>query len=123
MTISSDNKFELLAVAVASGQSVKDAALAMGLSKPRAYHVSSSEAFRSRVAEIRQAALDQAVGRLNEAATKAVAALVAVLDTGAPRDRIVAAKSILSLLPGLSELGEIRARLDRLERGQNARVA
>jgi len=123
VTISSDNKFELLAVAVASGQSVKDAALAMGLSKPRAYHVSSSEAFRSRVAEIRQAALDQAVGRLNEAATKAVAALVAVLDTGAPRDRIVAAKSILSLLPGLSELGEIRARLDRLERGQNARVA
>ena len=123
MTISSDNKFELLAVAVASGQSIKDAASAMGLSKPRAYHVSSSEAFRSRVSEIRQAALDQAVGRLNEAATKAVAALVAVLDTGAPRDRIVAAKSILSLLPGLSELGEIRARLDRLERGQNARVA
>lgn len=123
MTISSDTKFEILAVAVASGQSIKNAAESMKLSKPRAYHVAGTAAFKTRVAEIRQQALDEAVGKLNEAANKAVAALVSVLDTGEDRDRIVAAKAVLSLLPGLSELGEIRARLDRLERGQNSRIA
>lgn len=123
MTTSSDTKFEILAVAVASGQSIKNAAESMRLSKPRAYHVAGTAAFKARVSEIRQQALDEAVGKLNEAANKAVAALVSVLDAGEDRDRIVAAKAVLSLLPGLSELGEIRARLDRLERGQNARIA
>lgn len=123
MTTTSDTKFEILAVAVASGQSIKNAAEAMKLSKPRAYHVAGTAAFKARVAEIRQQALDEAVGKLNEASNKAVAALVSVLDTGDDRDRIVAAKAVLSLLPGLSELGEIRTRLDRLERGQSARIA
>ena len=123
MSISSDTKFEILAVAVASGQSIKNAAESMRLSLPRAYHVAQSQLFKTRVSEIRQVALDEAVGKLNEAANKAVAALVSVLDTGDDRDRIVAAKAVLSLLPGLSELGEIRARLDRLERGNQARVA
>lgn len=123
MTISSDTKFEILAVAVASGQSIKSAAESMKMSLPRAYHVAGSQLFKTRVSEIRQAALDEAVGKLNEAANKAVAALVSVLDTGEDRDRIVAAKAVLSLLPGLSELGEIRTRLDRLERGNQARVA
>lgn len=123
MTIVSDTKFEILAVAVASGQSIKSAAESMKMSLPRAYHIAGSQLFKTRVSEIRQAALDEAVGKLNEAANKAVAALVSVLEAGEDRDRIVAAKAVLSLLPGLSELGEIRARLDRLERGNQARVA
>ena len=117
MTTISDNKAELLAVAVASGQAIKDAAEDCGYSVSRAYHVSASVEFKSRVAEIRQTVLDGAVGRLNAAAARAVDALVAVLDSGEDKDRITAAKTVLSLLGPISELGELRARLDRLEHG------
>lgn len=122
MTATSDNKAELLAVAVASGQAIKEAAPACGLSVSRAYHITSTVEFRSRVAEIRQSVLDEAVGRLNAAAIRAVDALVAVLDSGEDKDRITAAKTVLSLLGPISELGELRARLDRLELGKS-RVA
>ena len=117
MTTISDNKAELLAVAVASGQAIKDAAEDCGFSVSRAYHVSASVDFKCRVSEIRQTVLDGAVGRLNAAAARAVDALVAVLDSGEDKDRITAAKTVLSLLGPISELGELRARLDRLEHG------
>ena len=117
MTTISDNKAELLAVAVASGQAIKDAAEDCGFSVSRAYHVSASVDFKCRVSEIRQQVLDGAVGRLNAAATRAVDALIAVLDSGEDKDRITAAKTVLSLLGPISELGELRARLDRLEHG------
>ena len=117
MTTASDNKAELLAVAVASGQAIKDAAEACGYSVSRAYHVSASVDFKCRVSEIRQQVLDGAVGRMNAAALRAVDALVAVLDSGEDKDRITAAKTVLSLLGPISELGELRARLDRLEHG------
>jgi hypothetical protein len=123
MTATSDNSRELLAVAVASGKAIKDAAVECGLSASRAYHVSSSDEFKGRVAEIRREILDAAVGRLNEAATRAVSALVSILDTGEDKDRIVAAKAILSSLGPISELGELRSRLDRLERSRAGRVA
>ena len=123
MTATSDNSRELLAVAVASGQAIKDAAEACGFSVSRAYHVSASDDFRRRVAEIRQQVLDGAVGRLNKAAVRAVDALVAVLESGEDKDRITAAKTVLSLLGPISELGELRARLDRLEHGNTSATA
>jgi len=118
VTATSDNSKELLAVAVASGKAIKDAAVEIGLSVSRAYHITASDEFRYRVADIRREILDAAVGRLNEAATKAVSALVSILDTGEDKDKIVAAKAILSSLGPISELAELRARLDRLERSR-----
>ena len=41
-----------------------------------------------------------------------------ILDTGEDKDKIVAAKAILSSLGPISELAELRARLDRLERSR-----
>jgi hypothetical protein len=123
MTATSDNSRELLAVAVASGKAVKDSAVEIGLSVSRAYHISASDEFKRRVAEIRREILDTAVGLLNEAATKAVNALVSILDSGEDKDRIVAAKAILSSLGPISELAEFRARIDRLESSRAGRVA
>lgn len=118
ITATSDNSKELLAVAVASGKAIKDAAVEIGLSASRAYHITASDEFKYRVADIRREILDAAVGRLNEAAIKAVSALVSILDTGEDKDKIVAAKAILSSLGPISELAELRARLDRLERSR-----
>ena len=115
MAITHDHSREVLAHAIAGGSMVKDAAEQAGLSASRAYVIAREESFRQRVSEIRQTVLDGAVGKLNEAVSKAVETLVAVLDADGERDRVAAAKAILSALGPISELGELRARLDRLE--------
>lgn len=58
-----------------------------------------------------------AVGRLSSAASQAVDTLVQLLSPhNKPSVRLNAAKAILLQLGPLSELGELRARIDRLER-------
>ena len=58
----------------------------------------------------------QAVGKLSSAAVAAVATLVEILSSGEPRDRLAASKAILGALAPMAEFGELRARLDRLEK-------
>ena len=123
MSVSSDHSRELLALAIAQGMQIKDAASEANLSASRAYVIAREESFRQRVSEIRQTVLDGAVGKLNEAVSKAVETLVAVLDADGERDRVAAAKAILSALGPISELGELRARLDRLEGSTVRRLA
>jgi hypothetical protein len=115
MSVSSDHSRELLAFAIAQGKQIKDAASEADLSASRAYVIAREESFRQRVSEIRQTVLDGAVGKLNDAIGKAVDTLVAVLDADSERDRVAAAKAIIAALAPVSELGELRARLDRLE--------
>jgi hypothetical protein len=107
---------ELLAIEVASGVSIKDAAARVGCSLTHAYHISSDPSFQSRVASIRSEAVAGAVGRLSIAANTAVDTLTSLLgEDNESRDRLNAAKAILASLGPLSELGELRARLDKLE--------
>ncbi len=108
--------FEPLAVGIASGKTVKDAADGLSCSESHAYRLSRSPEFRYRVSELRSEVTSQAVGRLATAASLAVDALIKLLSSEDSRDRLAAAKAILSSLGPLSELGELRARIDRLER-------
>ena len=107
---------ELLAAAVASGSTVKAAAESCSCSERQGYRLSSTPEFHRRVAEIRSSALDASVGEITSAVTQAVRTLVALLAD--KHSGLGAAKAILANVAPLSELGELRQRLDKLERGE-----
>lgn len=108
--------FDLLAVTVAGGSTVRAAAAVVGCSESQAYRLSSTSEFKQRVAELRTEAANEAVGQLTKAASKAVATLVEMLDSDyeAPI-RLKAANSILSNMKLVAEHAELRDRLDRIE--------
>jgi len=108
---------ENLAVRVAAGSSIRDAAVAVGCAESTAYNVSSTIDFRRRVGELRAAMTDAAVGELAAGAAEAVATLRQLLDkANDPPQRIAAAKAILAALGPVTELSEIRRRLDEIEK-------
>ena len=108
--------FESLAMSVASGSTVRDAAKAASCSDSQAYRICSDDEFRSRVSAIRSELTAQAVGLLTQAATKAAATLVELLsEKYEPAVRLNASKAILLQLGPLTELGELRARIDKIE--------
>ena len=109
------NFLELLAVEVARGSTIKVGASAAGCSISHAYHLSLDPRFQTRVHELRSVATAQAVGKLASAAGLAVDTLVELLSSEEPKDRLNAAKAILATLGPLSEFGELRERIDRLE--------
>jgi hypothetical protein len=111
--------FETLAVAVAGGESVKSASGSVGCSLNTAYHLSSMIEFKVRVSEIRTELTLRAIGKLTNAATQAADTLVSLLGLeNEPSIRMNAAKAIFANLGPLSELGEIRQRIDALEKSQ-----
>ena len=114
---------EPLAIAVAAGSSIKAAAEAVRCSAQTAYNISATHEFRTRVSTIRTAMTAQAVGRLAAAASEAVDTLRSLLDaTNEPSVRLNAAKAILANLGPISEHGELRQRIDQIERGPQLKV-
>jgi hypothetical protein len=112
-----DGRFwQVLAVNVAAGSSVKAASEAAGCSERTAYRISAEPKFRQRVAELRNEMTSQAVGVLSAAASEAVTTIRELLTkTNEPSVRLNASKAILNALGPLSELAEIRERLSALE--------
>ena len=107
---------ELLAGRVAAGQTIAAAAEEIGCSRSHAYTISAGAEFRKRVATIRSEALAAAVGLLSAGAAQAVGTLVELLGVANdPSIRLNASKAILGLVGPLSELGELRSRLDEIE--------
>ena len=115
--MTNESKFsEALATSVASGETIKASAVLAKCSDSQAYRICATVEFRSRVSEIRSEVTSQAVGRLTQAATTAVATIVELLGPqNEPSVRLNASKAILLQLGPLSELGELRARIDRIE--------
>jgi hypothetical protein len=112
-----DEKFALLALRVATGCRVKEAATELAIPRTTSYRWSRSPSFRLKVGELRAELLGQAVGKISEAATKAVETLAELMQDREQKaaDRIAAAKALLTSLQGLSQLGELRDRLTRIE--------
>jgi hypothetical protein len=120
------SKLDALAFEVASGSTIRAAAKKLGISESHAYTISSGDPeFRVRVSEIRTEAIGEAVGRLSVIVSKAVDALEELLAaTNEPKDRLAAAKTILGAVAPMSELGELRARIDAIEsQGPGLKVA
>ena len=115
-----DGRFwQVLAVAVAAGSSVKAAAESCSCSERQGYRISATPEFKSRVSAIRAEMTSQAVGELSAAASEAVATIRELLaSTNEPPVRLNAAKAILNALGPMSELGELRERLATLEQSR-----
>ena len=110
---------ELLAVAVAGGQTVKAAAESCSCSERQGYRISATPEFKSRVSAIRAEMTSRAVGELSAAASEAVTTIRELLaSTNEPSVRLNAAKAILNALGPMSELGELRERLATLEQSR-----
>ena len=114
----------VLAASVAAGSSIRDAAQAAGCSESSAYNISRSPEFREMVATIRTESIAAAVGVLSQAASKAAQTLVDLLsDEQEPKDRLAAARLILTNLAPIQELGELRERIAKIEGQAGLRVA
>jgi soluble lytic murein transglycosylase-like protein len=102
------NGDDRLALELAAGKTVADAAAAACLSQRTAYRRLDDPQFCGRLARLQHEMIAQAVGRLAEAATKAADRLVALLDAESETVRLGAARSILehALKRRESESGE-----------------
>jgi hypothetical protein len=118
--MSKQSKFlEPLAAQVASGSSIKTSAEVVGCSIQTAYNLSATTEFKTRVASIRTEVASSTVGTLTLAASEAASALRELLDaSNPPAVRLNSAKAVLASLSAISELGELRARIDALESKQ-----
>lgn len=116
--------FDRLTVLVAGGSSVKAAAEVVGCSTQTAYNMSSSQEFRQRVSEIRTEITCEAVGKLTSAAAEAVDTLRELMrPENEPSARLQASKTVLAMLGPISEIGELRERIGKIEGQQFPRVA
>jgi hypothetical protein len=114
--------FEAMAISVAAGMTIRDAAEKIGCARSTAYNVSCDPSFRIRVSEIRSEAVQNASGKLSRIASKAVDVLEQILDSDDAKDRLNAVKMILTHLVPLAEHAELRERLDRLEQSSALKV-
>lgn len=117
--------FEPLAVAIAGGESIRETAVTVGCCESTAYRICRLVELRLRVGELRTEATESAVGRLSRLAVDAVEVLREIMQNAelAPAARVTAAKTILMTLGPLSELHELRSRLDALESQPRLRVS
>lgn len=119
-----DRFFEMLAIQVAGGSTVRDAAAHVGCSESTAYRASGSQGFRLRVAELRTEATQAAVGRLSESASLAVETLTDLLaDDNDPGVRLQAAKAVLANVIAMGDHYDLRQRLDAIEGRERLKVA
>ncbi len=116
-TADSGEKWQPLAFLVASGSTVKDAAEQLTIPERTAYRYASLPEFRQCVSRIRSEALDAAVGALNDLTAKAVKKLEELLDGP---EALGAIKTVLGNVSKLSEIGELRQRLDALEKRETS---
>jgi hypothetical protein len=116
MPASNNGKIELLALAVARGESVSDAAKSHGLSERTAYRRSADPRFKARVDELRRRTVADAVGRLAASATLAASTMVELLGAASPPTvRLGAARAVLSSLIEVQLHGELTERIATLE--------
>src|SRR5687768_12465262 len=88
-------KQERVAVLIAAGRTVKDAVGECGVGERTAHTWLDDPAYRAYVAELRGRLLNQAVGKLADAATKAAEELANLLGDPKPAIRLRAAVAIL----------------------------
>jgi hypothetical protein len=104
-----------LALAIASGHSLKRAAQIAHVSQRTATRRAADPVFRAEVARLRRDLLARSTGRLIASTSRAAAALVKLLESDQPAVALGAAKSILDHANRGVEVEEIAGRLERIE--------
>lgn len=115
------NADDRLALLLAAGKTVADAAETAGVSQRTAFRRLDDAEFRAGVTTLRGEMIGRAVGRLADASTKAVETLTALLTSDSATVRLGAARSILELGTKLREATEIEERLTALEEKASAK--
>jgi hypothetical protein len=109
--------YEALALALAAGQTLRDAAATAGVTEMTAYRRWKNPAFRQRVAELRLDMISQAVGKLADNMAESADVLRKLLAEDVKATvRLGAARANLELGVKLHESVELDARLAALER-------
>jgi transcriptional regulator with XRE-family HTH domain len=110
-------KYDILAAALAVGQSQQQAADTAGVSKGTVQRLLRDEAFSRRVADFRRPAVMRVLGLLNEASIDAATALHLIVQDmeESAAVRVNAAKAIVELATKLRGVEEMDQRLRKLE--------
>jgi hypothetical protein len=109
------NADEALALALATGQTLRAAAEATGIGERTATRRAAEPAFRRRVAELRGEMVPRALGRMADGMSDAAGALCRLLDAESESVRLGAARSLLELGVKLREPVELAGKVDELE--------
>lgn len=109
------NADDILALALATGQTLRGAANLAGIGERTATRRWADPAFRGKVSGLRAELVAQAVGKLADATGMAVDAMKALLDAQSEAVRLGAARSILELGNKLQETVELEERLRTVE--------
>lgn len=105
-----------LALALAAGRSVRDAAQEAGISERTVYRRLDDDRFRRRVREARAEMFDSALGLLADATTSAIQTLWQISSQGESETvRVRAAQAILDGVNKWREVNELSERLLQLE--------
>jgi hypothetical protein len=106
-----------LLVALAAGQTAREAAETAGVAERTVFRRLANPAFRQRAAELRADMMQRALGRLADGMAEAAAALRKLLASGSDAVKLAAARAILEFGPRLRETVEFEERLRALEQG------
>src|SRR5262249_59949042 len=87
----------VLALAVAAGQTTRDAAVTAGVSEKTAYRRSIDPGFRRRVSEMRAAMVERSLGRVADAMVSAADGLKQLLGAQSETVRLAACRTILEM--------------------------
>jgi hypothetical protein len=109
------NADEALALALATGQTLRDAADATGIGERTATRRMADPAFRQRVAELRADMVQRSLGRMADGMSDAADKLRELLAAESESVRLGAARTLLELGVKLRESVELEARLADLE--------
>ena len=111
------NADEPLAVALAAGRTIREAAEAAGVGERTATRRAAEPEFRRRVAALRGAMVQAALGRLSDGLTEAADALRKLLRAKRESVRLGAARAIHELACKLRESVDLEERIAALEAG------
>ena len=114
-------KDSVLALALASGQSVTAAAAQAGIDRRTVQRRLADPAFRRQVAGFRDELLAAALGRLADHLTRAADAVAALLDAPEPHLRLRAARTLFAFVVRLRDAVDVGDRLHELEADLAAR--
>jgi hypothetical protein len=105
-----------LLLALAAGQTVRDAAKASGIGERTATRRVADAEFRGRIETLRAEMLQRAMGKITDGMTSAADTLCKLLEDPDPKVRLGAAKMLLELGCRLRETVELESRIAELER-------
>lgn len=114
--IATPEKDSLLAIALASGESISDVAARANIDRSTVYRKLENPEFRRLVAEFRDRLIGTALGRIADNMTRAADALAAMLDAPEPPIRLRAIRALFTLGIRLRDSVDLTTRMHDVER-------